>query len=447
MAKDEFVLDAESDNPVDIADEDVATKLKPTTDITHSILEPMKIEPLKLPQKIIDQMKASYEEVCLNDFKDMYHMSEEEKKQSFQFYEVFRDLRMVKTKHRKLDTFVEAYRSMMKALNAVADVNGVYSKEEFVKKVLKGKIKVYGLKKPKYSGSGKKDINWDVVAEYIMDTEKDPTELAKPKNESFFTIATDEDIEKMSSYVGKDLVEYMDELDQDVTETTLEEIDLDEEESAGRNIVEPFTKKEQKMLFKNNRELLIGLKDARKLSNSSQRIYSAFAFELAQDSFDEIRERDELTGRIKVPEFKGNALKQKDVDKYLAILEDYERAHTQVELNGRYYSADEADEISLKQLLEQNGYDIRKFYTYKEDEKKMLRQRKKEKQKIEKLKKTLRNAKKRYEERDSNGKVNSKKKKKSKKQKKSEKSFNNHVNGGYDNFEEYSKYMESWGDD
>jgi len=446
MGQDEFILDADTDHQVDLSGNEPLDNINPTKDVTHSILEPMKIEPLRLPKSVIDEMKSSYDEVCLNDFKDMYHMSEEERKQTFQFYEVFRELRMIKIKHRTLDSFVNAYRVMMKALNAVAEVNGVYSKETFVKKVLKGKIQVSGLKKPKYIGRNKKDINWELVSEYIMNPELDPKDLAKKKNEAFFDIVTEEDIKELEFTLG-DLSTYMNNSD-DTPESYLDEVDLDEDDVTGKNIVQPMSKKEQRKLFKDNRVILMGVKDARKLSNgSSKRIYSSFAYELTQDAFAEIKERDESSGRIKIPKFKGSALKKSDIDAYFAVLEEYERNHTQVEIDGRYYSMDEADEIELKKLLEANGYDIRKFYSYKEDEKKMLKQKKKDKKKIERLKKSLRAAKKRYEERDSGGKVNGKKKKKSKKSKKVEKTMTSYMTpGGYGNFDDYAKSMESWGD-
>ena len=447
MKQDELILDADSDNPIDLSDESV--RLNPTTDVTHSILEPMKIEPLRLPQHIIEQMKASYEEVCVNDFKDIYHMSEEDRKQTFQFYEIFKELSVIKIKHRTLNSYVEAYRVMMKVLNAVAEVNGVYEKDAFIKRVLKGKIKVSGLKIPKYIGRNKKDINWELVAKYILDTELDPDDLVKSTNETFFDLVTDDDISEAERLVGQDLNQYMDEQDSEITEEYLEEVDLDEVDITGSNVLRPFTKKEQKKLFKDSRVLLMGVKDSRKFASSNgHRIYSSFAYELTQDAFAEVRERDEESGRLKVPEFKGDAFNQRDVDKYLAVLEEYERKNTQVEVNGRFYSLEDADEMSLKSLLENNGFDIRKFYSYKSDEKKMIRQKKKDEKKIKRLKKMLRDTKKRYEERDSKGGVNTKKEKKGKKKKKAEKSFNENIIGNrYDSIEDYVSAMESWGDD
>lgn len=445
--KEEFILDADSEAPIDLGSED-ALNINPTTDVTHSILEPMKIEPLRLPQNIIDKMKESYDEVCLNDFKDMYHMPEEERQKTFAMYDVFRELRMIKIKHRTLDSYVKAYRIMLKVLDAVAEGNYVYSKEEFIKKVLKGKIKVSGLKIPKYIGRGKKDINWDMVAEYTLDNEKDPSELMKHKNEAFFDIITEDDIEELESFLGKDIDQYVKD-HSTIDEDDLAKINYSEEDLTGSNVLLPMTKKEQRQLFKDNKGLLIGLKDAKKMSKTGKRIYSSYAYDLAQDAFSEIKDRDEETGRLKIPEFKGDAFNKRDVDKYLAVLEEYDREHTKVEINGRYYTMDEADEMALKQLLETNGYDIRKFYSYKEEEKKLIKRKKKEKAKIEKLKKTLRKAKERYEDRESDGKVNGKKKKKSKKRKKYDKELDRKLipNGGYPDFDEYAKMMESWGDD
>lgn len=447
MSDSEFILDADSEDSIDLTDESAVEKLKPTTDVAHSILEPMKIEPLKLPQHIIDQMMASYDVVCLNDFQDMYHMSEEERKRSFQFYEVFREMRMIKIKHRTLNSYVEAYRIMLKVLNAVAEVNGVYEKDEFIKKVLKGKIKVSGLKKPKYVGRGKKDINWELVSEYILDLDKDPKDLMKYKNEAYFDCITEDDIKELEEDLGTTIEDYMDS-HEDVSDKYLEEIDVEETDVAGMNVVIPLSKKEQRNLLKNNRGILIGIKDAAKMRNSNvSRIYSSYAYELTRDAFDEIKERDESTGRIKLPEFKGSAMNKSDVDRYMYVLDEYDRAHTKIEYNGRYYTPDDIDEMELKRILENNGFDIRKFYSYKKDEKRIRKQQKRDKEKIKRLKKTLKKAEKRYEERDSHGKVNHKKKK-SKKGKKKGKKISNHVatSSGYESFDDYARMMESWSD-
>ena len=439
----EFILDADTSDAIDLSME--TRDINPTKDIEHSILEPMKIEPLKIPKMVVEQMMASYDDVCVNDFKDIYHMPEEERKRTFQFYEVFKELNSIKIKHRNIRTFVEAYRVMMKVLNTVADVNFVYDKDVFIKKVLNGKIKVNGLKRPKYIGRGKKDINWELVTEYILNPELDPSDLEKKSNEKFFEIVTEEDIHALEKHLGVDIDTYTDSTEGKISFKDFDALDIDEDDLSGENVVIPFDKKEQRKIFKSQKVLLYGIKDARRLSSEGKKLYSTFAFDLTQDAFDEIRERDEKTGRIKIPLFKGNALNSEDLEDYIGELESFEREHTKVEINGRMYSMDDADEIQLKQSLESNGFDIRKFYSYKEDEKKMKKARKRDEKKIKRLKKNLELATKRYEERDSKGKVNRKKKKKSKKSKKSEKNISNAIkNKGYNDFEDYVKSMESW---
>lgn len=443
----EFVLDAGSDEEIDLSDE--TRQLRPTTDVDHSILEPMKIEPLKLPQFKIDEMMASYDDVCLNDFRDIYHMSEEDRKQTFQYYEVFKKLRTVKTKHRIVSSYIEAMRVRMEALEKVAETNGIYSKEEFIEKVLKGKITVVGLKKPKYIGRGKKDLNWDIISEYICDLTKDPKDLDKKSNTAYYDLVEEEDIDDYEDFLGMSVIDYINSTDSKESRKLLEEMDFDETDTVGNNVVTPMTKKEQKRLIKDHREVLFGLKETKKDINAfrSGNLSKTFAWQLTQDAFLEIEEMDEETGRLKVPEFKGNIFKKSDYHKYLAVLDEFQRKNTFVEINNRTYTLEEAEEIELKNMLEANGYDIRKFYNYAKDEKKMRLRRKQDKKKLEKLKKRLRDAKERYEERESKGKVNTKKKKQGKKAKKKSKDLDKKFTpGGYDNFDEYAKMMEGWND-
>lgn len=436
----EFVLDADSENPIDLSQ---PTNLQPTKDVEHSILEPMDIKPLRLPQSQIDKMYAEYDEVCLNDFKDMYHMSEEERKATLRFYEAFKGVRKMKIKHRRLDSYIEAYRISMKCLREVAEGNLIYDPDVFVQKVLKGSIKVSGLKIPKYLGKGKKDINWDIVTEYILNEDLDPKDLIKKSNESFWEEVTDDDVKDFENLEGCSLEEYMDSIET-LSEEEMEKIDLDEDEVEGRNIVVPLKKKNQRKLLKGNRSLVMGINDSRKAQRARDRISSAWAYELTASSFDEIRAMDDEREKLnKVPKFKGNIFHGGDVDKYLATLEQFERDHVKVVIRNRAYTQDEADELELKELLERNGLNIRKFYSYKEDEKKMRQAKKRDEKKIKRLKRSLAEAKKRYEERDSGGGVNTKKKKK-KKSKKSDNKIGR--SAGYDSFEDYAKQMESWED-
>lgn len=405
-------LDDDEENGVDLS-----IKADPK-DIDRSVLEPMKIKPLKLPKSIEEDILKSFEFVCVQDFKDMYHMTEEERKEKMQFYEVFRELRQMKIKHRTLNTFVLACRAMVKCLKTVADSNGVYDPIEFMKLVSKKKIKVSGLKIPKYIGRGKKYIDWNVIVEYITDESLNVDDLAVKKNEAFWDVPTEEDMDRLEKELGMSPIEYIQKVtnESNLDEEEMNDVYIGDTDYTGKNIVRSLSKQENKELLKDNgRAILNGFKSIRKTRTgyNGNSLGKTYAFELSQDAFDEIKSMDDdrKTGKDGIPKFKGNAMKKKDIDVYLAKLDEYERQHEKVQIDGRWYTLEEAEEIDLKNTLDKNGLDIRKFYSYKEDNKRALKQKKREQKKIKMLKKKLTAAKKRYEERDSGGRVNTKKKK------------------------------------
>lgn len=345
-------------------------------------------------------------------------MTEEERKEKMQFYEVFRELRQMKIKHRTLNTFVLACRAMVKCLKTVADSNGVYDPDEFMRLVAKKKIKVSGLKIPKYIGRGKKYIDWNVIVEYITDESLNVDDLAVKKNEAFWDVPTQDDMAKLEKELGMSPIEYIQKVadESNLNEEEMNDVFLGKLDYTGKNIVRALSKKENKDLLKDNgRAILNGFKNIRKTRTgySGNSLGKTYAFELHQDTFDEIKNMDEerKSGKDDIPKFKGNAMKKKDVNVYLAKLDEYERQHEKVQIDGRYYTLEEAEEIDLKNTLDKNGLDIRKFYSYKEDNKRALKQKKREQKKIKILKKKLTAAKQRYEERDSGGKINTKKKK------------------------------------
>jgi hypothetical protein len=125
------------------------------------------------------ELEEIYQRVVVNDYGDEYHMSEEDRKKKSQYYEAFTKVNKCKRKFRKIDEYVKVYRLVIDCIKLVAEDNGIYDPIEFTKKVLRGKIKLFGLHFPKYIGKDKKEINWEYVSQYISDTSKDPSELIK----------------------------------------------------------------------------------------------------------------------------------------------------------------------------------------------------------------------------------------------------------------------------
>ena len=145
-----------------------------------------------------------------------------------------------------------------------------------------------------------------------------------------------------------------------------------------------------------------------------------------------------------------------DVNAYLYAMEEYERETTLVEYNNRYITQEELDDIKYKQMLEENGWNLRNLYGNKERAKKRKDQERADKKKIKRLKKMLQEIQEKGSSEDSDGLydddkgVNTKKKKVKKKAKKKAKKYDELIldAAGVDDedIEGYKKRMEnmSW---
>jgi len=435
----ELTLNAGSDQ--EVSSEASSKRIR---DIVKSVLEPMKINSQKLPKKQIEKMMSSYDEIVVQDFGDMYHMSEEERRKAFQFYDAFAELRQVKIKTRQIDDYVKVYRLSMKCLRLIANNQIVYDPEKFIILTIKGKITVDGLKFPRYVGKGKKLINWKLVAEYILDESLDPKDLLPKSDDVYWEVLDESDAERLEKRLGMTIEEYIEKTN---VSNIREDKDYSEVDTTGENMVRYTSKKKQKQMIKDVPELVLAISKMKKLGKDDRSIYEkSFVWDLHQDAIDEISEMDERRFKLNgIPEFHGNMLNSDDRNKYLRELEEYERTHTKVEINRRRYNLDEADEILLKDFLEQNGVDIRKMYDYAEKEKKLIKKKEKDKKKLNKIKTRLARASDKHEDRESGGGVNGKKKKKKKKLEKQNKKHTQIIPNGYDSFEDYAKMME--GDD
>lgn len=420
------------------------------------ILGPMEMPKLKIPEAQLNIMRKSYEVSCVNDFSDEYHMSEKEREETFQQYANFKYMLKTKVKHRKLDNYIRAYRIALDCLEGVAETNGAYSKKDFIKMVLSGKIKVYGLKIPKYIGKDKKEINWDYVSDYIMDRTLDPADLVKEKEVTIFDAVNpdtfDEEFENLFGYKPEEVEDHI-HLDtkEEFIERSIFDVDIDD--CSEKNIVVPLSGKESKSVMKDNPSMVYHMRDYKKLMRQQKNLSRMYAFEITEDEFEEIekmdRERGYLNGKL-LPEFKGSIMNDTAYKRYMYQLEEYEREHTKIEYDGKLRTLDEVEEIELKNLLEGSGYNVRKFYTYAADEKKLRKQAKRDEERVKRLKKELYRTKERMENR--NG-VNTKKKKKNKKdktgyKKKAKNAINDTLLGGldYSDFDEYTAAMERWED-
>lgn len=401
--------------------------------------------PLKLPKEEIEKMRAQYDVVVIQDFSDEYNMTEEEKSERFEFYDLFKRMSTQKMKYSKLPDFIRAYRESYHCLNAVAKVNGVYKKSKFIKLVMMGKIKVSGLKLPTFVGKNKKHINWELVVQYIRDKKLDPDDLAEKENEARFEITTEDEVELVDRlvYDGR-LTEILSEIESDITN---DEFAYNDDDLTGKNIAVELPKKDLKRFVKKFPDMVQGIAKHKKSSMASNQMRD-YAFQMTSDDFAEIERLDKSRGNsyVGIPEFKGELFNAEDFDRYLYQLEQYERKHTIVEYKDELITLDQYEELSVRDQLDESGWNIRNFYNIKEQEKEEKRRAREMEKKKARIKKKLA----RMEGKTSSKKINQKKKKH---KKSSVKNVMNRaidsklLNGEFGDFSDYEKEMERWNED
>lgn len=342
-----------------------------------------------LSPKRIEQLKEEFSAVVVHEFGDEYHLSEEERRERDQLYDVFKKFRKYKHTYRNIVEYVTVMREALVCLKAVAENNGIYSEDEFIRKFLKKKITITGLRLPRYKGKDRKTLSWDFVTEFILSTDPPEDILPKPKEE----LIDDEDYEK----VGREL--FSEEEIEDIMKPVTEEqrrkydeyFDMEEDKHTDTGMAVSLTRKEQKALIKSQPALMRAIKEGRK-DQKSIRNLDRLAYSLTDDDLDQIELNDRKYGyesSSDMPKFKGDLSSNKDYHKYMRALEEFE--HTQIKENygGRLKTREQIEEIELKQELEANGWNLRNLYENKEKEKRLRKARKRDKEQEKKIKKKL----------------------------------------------------------
>lgn len=339
-----------------------------------------------LTEKRRKELEKLYQTVVVHDYGDEYHLSEEERQKKSKYYDAFNRLRKCKRKFRKLDEYVKVYRLAMNCLRLVANDNGIYDPEKFMRMAIKGQIEVFGLTFPKYIGKDKKDINWEYVSEFILDESKDPSELVMTK----YDMDDDYDDESLESI-----------FEPEVADRIMNSIESsDDEDKVCKPIYDEVPdgyavlsdKKETKQLLKSNPEILNRIKEDIKHTNKklklNNRLNNMYLYNMDESDFEIIEEMDRKRGfntSGELPVFKGDIMNRSDYKKYLYELEEYEKNNIQINYDGKMRTQAEIDEIELKMALERDGWNIRNLYRQKDKEKKLKKARKRDKQREKEL--------------------------------------------------------------
>lgn len=409
-----------------------------------------------IPPEEVERLLEVYSHVVVQDFEDEYHMSKEERDKMRETYDKFFRLKRGFTKKiRKLDKYVEACRLCMDIIEDTAETNGIYDPDKFKAMVLNGQATINGLNFPKFQGKGKKNINWEYVAEFILDKTRDVRELVDREQLSEDSLEIDED----DLFTEEELEEILRPLSDE--ELYIRSGIALNPEDAAPGAAMYMSKKDRKELIKVFPSYIKTMKSAKK--SISNRKSNSMVWQLDQDQLQFIQEYDaKIQGKksTEPPKFKGDASKQSDVDAYLYAMDQWEKEHTLVEYNGRYITLEEMEDIRVKELLESSGWNLRNLYDNKDRAKRIQKAKENDKKRIKQLKDMLAEIQKRSDARDAGedvdsnkgNKVNKKKKKKGKKGKKKAKKFDqiilDAVGADDENMQLYKKRMENmeWGD-
>lgn len=412
-----------------------------------------KIREVYIPPEEKERLLGMYTHVVVQDFEDEYHMSYEEREKMKEHYEKFFRLKKGFTKKiRRLDKYVEACRLCMDIIRDTAETNGIYEPEKFINMVLQGQATINGLNFPKFQGKGKKLINWEYVAEFIYDKDKDIRELTERDELAEETMIFTQD-ELFDSEELEDITKPLTEKEKYERSGAVFNPDEFDQECA-----QFMTKKDRKNLIKIFPGYVKVMKDIKKSASDARK--NSKIWQLDQDQLQFIEEYDAKVRGSKAsqpPVFKGEATKQSDVDAFLYAMQQWEEENTLVEFNGRWITKEDLHDLEYKRILEESGWNLRNLYDNKEREKKLQKAKENDKKRIRQLKKMLAEIQDRTDRRDSgedidNNKINKKKKKKNKKAKKKSKKYDeiilDAVGSDDENMKMYKKRIENmkWGE-
>lgn len=385
--------------------------------------DPSKEEPPKpvyIPPYMEEELLKDFGNYYVRNFGDDYHLTEEERMQNNKFYKAFKTIINQKHTYRNLPKYIKAVREVLKCLDSIAENNGVFEPEKFKDMYYSGKIKINGLSIPKYRGKESKIIDPNYFVEFIF-SDEEPENIMTTRADP---IVDDDELKKMTTtlFDKDELEKIVEESKEDVDMSEIMCFSLDDDEDDCRSVVVPLSKSDSKLLIKERPEILYSLKEIKKEQRTLGNL-SRYAYDLHHDDIEQISRYDKIHGYKSIadpPEFEGDLMDKKSYKKYIEKVTEYEETQVKHNYNGRMKTIAEIEEIELKAVLEENGWNVRNLYENKKREKQLEKARKDDKKREKKLREKLTKIQERRKKRtmrDSEGRSKSKKNKSKKKRK------------------------------
>lgn len=343
------------------------------------------IDDVSIPQRRIAEIMKGYDSVVVHDFGDMYHLSEEERQASSQFYGAFKKVQKMKNKYKNVPKYITALRAAFECLDNIAENNGVYPPEKFKKMYFKGDIEITGLEFPVYTRKDRKNINWDEVLDFVH-SDRDPEDWNRATIESTAGDTLDERISNM--FEDNEIEAILNaQTSSEVKDAVNSFYSSDDPNDIWGNIATPLSRKEERSM----RDLLRTSARILQRNMDEKRRLSTMIYDLNESDFDAIEKYDRKHGFVTSmtePEFKGNIMSEKDVSKFLSDVDEYESG-IQEEYHGKLYTRAEIQEMELKGMFEEAGINILALYDNRKRKKRLNQAAKRDKIKERRLRKSL----------------------------------------------------------
>ena len=432
FARDEIVLNVSGETKRK-SDEDILDDALSTV-FDSVVVKQYYSKQRKFSDAEIQTMKDSIKEVCMNDFSDDYNLTDAEKYASEEEARIYNAVARTKRKCNNIADFIVAVRYRLDAIDYIAEHNGVYDPDKFRKLVAQGKIVLTGLTVPKYTGKDRKKINWDYISEFIADRDKDPKEFREAKRDDDF-------YDHVKENGGRNLF----------SETEYEELvehgNCDESVQLEMVVASDKT---MKKLTKRNPNITDSV--VKYIHTLQKKLEQSYAFD-ADDAIHELNSIQALDNRsiraykVAPPVFHGDYASDSDWQKYEREYYKWYVSNVYVDDNGgSKMTIEEYDQMQVRKILEEAGWNIRKFSSNAKYFKSEKKKKKKAKRKEKRVRDNLLNSSARNESKKKKGKKG--KKASSEKliddmKRRQERDLLELTGGNYSDFDEYVNEMES----
>ena len=339
------------DHGVEIKDESTQAKIERGEKVKPCLAAIRKR--FNFPKAMVEKLEQTYSCVYVHDYGDEYHLTEEERKKKFRFYEA-QELVMKNRKiYNRLPDYIEAMRRVMAAVDIIAEANSmrISNYEKFRHKVLAGKIKISGINFPKYRGKDRKRLDGKFISEWILDPDKDIAELMEYYETPKSVISLEDEENGATAFeklMGPGVYEWL-----NANPVT------DDDPFAYAAVV----KKKSKMnkIIDSKPEFKMAFKQLAHAERRKQSTMEQYAFYTTREEFESVSKHDAELGyntKSHMPKFKGDIRNDKDYKAYMEELDAWEYENTYVKYNGRNIPIDDYNHMRFKDIAERNGWNV-----------------------------------------------------------------------------------------